>query len=406
MWFARFIALCFFCPVFTMAQSVSITGKVTSKETHSPVQRASVFLSNSSFGTSTANDGTYSLNRLRPGQYTLVVTSIGFSDYTQKVQVGDDPITLNVELEPKVIQLREVVISTTAKADWKRNFEQFKREFIGTDANAKQCQILNPDVLYFTYSKKRLRLEAESDNFLVIENRGLGYRVKFLLKDFKSDGISNVVSYGGQRLFEELSGSKSQKKKWDDNRDLAYYGSPMHFYRALYTDQLTQEGFEVRRLTRYLNPARPSDEVIHQRITRYKTFARPDSLNHWIDIANFSKYTQERLSAVPWYSAELLRNTQQAGIYAITFPNYLYVMYTKKRDENNYKDIYRPLDMPNYEISVVTLYNNPPYALFDKNGIVINGDPLYEGSWSKARLSELLPVDYVPSQSFEALQHK
>ncbi|NNU34639.1 carboxypeptidase-like regulatory domain-containing protein [Mucilaginibacter sp. S1162] len=106
------------------------------------MQRASVFLSNSSFGTSTANDGTYGLNRLRPGQYTLVVTSVGFSDFTQKVQVGDAPITINVELEPKVIQLREVVISTTAKADWKRNFEQFKREFIGTDANAKQCQYL------------------------------------------------------------------------------------------------------------------------------------------------------------------------------------------------------------------------------------------------------------------------
>ncbi|MBC7400115.1 MAG: carboxypeptidase-like regulatory domain-containing protein [Mucilaginibacter sp.] len=389
-----------------MAQSVSITGKVTSKETRSPVQRASVFLSNSSFGTSTANDGTYSLNRLRPGQYTLVVTSVGFSDYTKKIQVGDDPITLDVELESKVTQLREVVISTNAKADWRRNFEQFKREFIGTDANAKLCQVLNPDVLYFTYSKKRVTLEAETDNFLVVENRGLGYRVKFLLKDFKSDGISNIVSYGGQRLFEELPGSKAQKKKWDDSRNRAYYGSPMHFYRALYTDKLMQEGFEVRRLTRYLNPERPSDEIIHQRMIRYRTFIRPDSLNHLIDLANLSKYMQDRLSTVPWYSAELLRSTQQSGIYAITFPNYLYVMYTKKRDENNYKDIYRPLDMPNYEISVVTLFNNPPYALFDKNGIVITGDPLYEGAWSKARLSELLPVDYVPTQSFEAMQHK
>ncbi|NNU34638.1 hypothetical protein HK413_12165 [Mucilaginibacter sp. S1162] len=66
--------------------------------------------------------------------------------------------------------------------------------------------------MYFTYSKKKLLLGAESDNFLVIENRGLGYRVKFLLKDFKSDGINNIVSYGGQRLFEELPGSKSQKR--------------------------------------------------------------------------------------------------------------------------------------------------------------------------------------------------
>jgi hypothetical protein len=404
--FARFIMLCLFCPVFSKAQSVSISGRVTSKETHSAVQRASVFLSNSSFGTSTANDGTYSLNRLRPGQYTLVVTSVGFTDFTQKIQVGEEPITINVELEPKVIQLREVIISTNAKADWRRNFEQFKREFIGTDANAKLCQVLNPDILYFTYSKKKVLLEAETDNFLVVENRGLGYRVKFLLKDFKSDGITSIVSYGGQRLFEELPGSKAQKKKWDQNRDMAYYGSPMHFYRALFTDQLMQEGFETRRLTRYLNPERPSDEVIHQKMVKYKTFTRPDSLNHIIELANLSKYTHDRIATVPWYSGELLRATPQPGIYAITFPNYLYVMYTKKRDENNYKDIFRPLDMPNYEISVVTLFNNPPYALFDKNGIIVNGDPLYEGAWSKARLSELLPVDYVPTQSFEAMQHK
>ncbi|MCC8423335.1 carboxypeptidase-like regulatory domain-containing protein [Mucilaginibacter sp. UR6-11] len=381
-----------------MAQNASITGKVTSKETKSPVQRASVFLSNSSFGTISLADGTFALYKLRPGQYTLVVTAVGFEDFTKKIQVDDESVTVNVELSPKTIQLREVTISTTAKADWKRNFEQFKKDFLGTDENAKLCQILNPDVLYFTYHKRQLTLEAETDNFLVIDNRGLGYRVKFLLKDFKSDAISGVITYGGERLFEDLPGSAAQKKIWQKNRDIAYYGSPMHFYRSLYTDKLAEDGFEMRRLTRYPNPDRPSDQIIHQKINRFKSINRGDSVNHWIEIANLSKYTQERVTQIPWYSYEVLRKTGQQGIYAITFPNYLYVMYTKKRDETNYKDIFRPLDMPNYEISVVTLYNNPPYALFDKNGIVISGEPLYEGTWSKARLSELLPVDYVPSE--------
>jgi hypothetical protein len=394
----RLIVLCFILPVFAKAQNVSITGKVISKETKSPIHSASVFLSNSSFGTITAIDGTFSLNKIRPGQYTLVITTVGYSDYTQKIQVGDDDVKVLVELEPKTIQLREVVISTTAKADWKRNFEQFKKDFLGVDENAKKCEILNPQVLYFTYHKKLLTLEAESDNFLVIENRGLGYRVKFLLKNFKSDNISGIITYGGERLFEDLPGSASQKKIWQKNRDMAYYGSPMDFYRSLYTDKLTENGFEMRRLTRYPNPARPSDEIIHQKINRYKTIGRGDSANYWVDIANLSKYTMDHLTQTPWYSFELLRKTQQPGIFAITFPNYLYVMYTKKRDETNYKDIYRPLDMPNYEISVVTLYNNPPYALFDKNGIVIDGEPLYEGTWSKSRMSELLPVDYVPSE--------
>lgn len=380
-----------------MAQNGTITGKVVAKETKNPVVRASVFLSNSSFGTITATDGTFTLSNVRPGQYTLIVTALGFADFSQTVLVGDTPIKLNIELDYKMIQLREVVISATAKADWKRNYEQFKKEFIGTDENAKNCEVANPHVLYFTYHKTQQVLEAEADEFLVVENRGLGYRVKFLLRHFKSDNIAGEIAYSGERLFEDLPGSAAQKKKWRANRDLAYYGSAMHFYRSLYTDKLKEEGFEARRLTRYPNPARPSDEVIHRKINMYTTLRKGDSVNYWIDIANLSKYAHERLAEVPWFSYELLRTTKQPGIYAITFPNYLYVMYTKKREETNFKDIYRPLDLPNYETSVVTLNNNPPYALFDKNGIVIDGAPFTEGTWSKARLSQLLPVDYVPS---------
>lgn len=152
--FLRLLLFYFLMPAAVLAQTASITGKVVTKASKSAIPQASVFLSNSSFGTSTAGDGSFQLNRLRPGQYTLVVTSVGFADYTKKIQVGDDPVTVEVELEPKVIQLREVTISTNSKADWRRNFEQFKKDFLGSDNNAKLCQILNPDVIYFTYQKK------------------------------------------------------------------------------------------------------------------------------------------------------------------------------------------------------------------------------------------------------------
>jgi len=70
------------------------------------------------------------------------------------------------------------------------------------------------------------------------------------------------------------------------------------------------------------------------------------------------------------------------------------VIYTKRREEQDFKDLYRPLDMPNYEISVLTLFE--PYAIFDMNGVVFNGAPLNEGTWSKSKLAELLPYDYSP----------
>jgi hypothetical protein len=62
------------------------------------VQKASVFLSNATFGTATADDGTFSLRGVKPGQYDLVVTTLGYEEYTQKVLVGSQPIALNIEL--------------------------------------------------------------------------------------------------------------------------------------------------------------------------------------------------------------------------------------------------------------------------------------------------------------------
>ncbi len=395
--FSYLVLLCFLWPVFTMAQNGIITGKVTSKETKSAIPRASVFLSNSSFGTITSTDGSFTLSNLRPGQYTLVVTTLGYNDHVQTVLVNDEPIKLTIELEPKVIQLREVVISTTSAADWKRNYARFKDEFIGTDENARNCDVINPKILNFSYSRTLDVLEADADDFLVVENRALGYRVKYLLKRFKSDRINDTISYQGQQVFEELPGTEAQKKKWRINRDLAYYGSAMHFFRALYTDKLKEEGFEARRFTRMLNPERPHQDVIERKINQFKMQRRADSANYWINLANLPKYTKEKLANVPWFSFELLRTTGVPGIYALYFPDLLYVIYNRKREEKPFKDVYMPLDMPNYETSIMVRLNNEPFIAFDKNGIVVDNHPLYEGTWSKSRLSELLPVDYVPS---------
>jgi hypothetical protein len=83
-------------------------------------------------------------------------------------------------------------------------------------------------------------------------------------------------------------------------------------------------------------------------------------------------------------------------LFIISFTDCLYVIYTKRHEETDFKDIYRPLDMENFETSVLTL--SEPYAVFDMNGVVFNGAPLNEGTWSKAKLAELLPYDYSPEQ--------
>jgi hypothetical protein len=380
-------------PVMVFAQSGEITGKVRHAGTQVPVGQANVFLSNSTSGTSTRDDGTFTLSDLKPGQYTLVVSIVGYDTYTRSVLVGNQTVNLDIELTQSVTELHEIVITTPA--DWKKNYEQFVKDFIGTDDNAKYCTVINPHAVTLQYHKARQTLEAYTDDFLVVENLALGYRVKFLLKSFSADRISGITSYEGERLFQELKGSKKQEEEWHKKRREAYYGSPMHFYRSLSSDKLKDEGFIMMKYTRMLNPNRPQEQVIQQKIRFFNDGRHRDSINYWISMENLSKYYREDLDRTPMPAEQIVRTTNEQNVYVVNFTGFcLYVVYTPKREQTDFKDLYRPLDMPNFQTSVVTL--SRPYV-FDANGVVFGESaPLYEGTWSKSKLSDLLPVDYVP----------
>lgn len=386
-----FLIICFWLPVCAFAQSGAILGKVVVAGTTTPVQRASVFLNNATFGTVTNDDGSFSLSGVKPGQYDLIVTAVGFEEHSEKVLITSKTINLSISLTQKVMMMKTVVI--TSNADWKKNYEQFKKDFIGTNENAKECKVVNPRVLDLIYNRRNQTLEASADEFLVVENRALGYRTKFLLKNFISSNFTHTVQYAGRALFEDLPGSAAQKKKWQLKRDDAYYGSHQHFYRALYKNKLTEEGFVIYDFTRTPNPQRPPESLIQSKLNRYKNSNR-DSVVYWSLQADLPRWTNERLAKPALTAYDVLRKTAEEGIFALTFPNYLYVVYTRKREETYFRDIFQPLDMPNYETSVMTRY--APYIVFDMNGTVLADSPLYEGTWSKAKLANLLPVDYEP----------
>jgi hypothetical protein len=391
------VLLLWLCPLLLLAQSGSVTGKVARMDTKTILAKASVYLSNSSYGTISNDDGTFTLNGVKPGQYQLVVSMVGFEDFTQTIMVGKEAIKISAELLPKVTQLHEVVITTPA--NWKKNYDMFVKEFLGESENAKKCKVLNPRSVSLVYHKAKETLEGWSDEFIEIENRALGYKVKFMLKSFSCDNINNIVGWEGNYVFTELPGSAAQKKAWEAKRNDIYYGSSQHFFRSLQNARINDEGFLVMLLQRQPNPERPPQELIKKKLDFYQrqpltSRAMVDSAKHWQDMYNLPKY-KETLVRSPLKETDFARATEQPGIFAITFPHYLYVMYTKKREDYFFKDIYHPLDMPNYQTSVITLYK--PYAFFDANGSIISSQStLIEGTWSKSKVAELLPVDYVP----------
>jgi hypothetical protein len=390
----RILLFALLMPVLAVAQKISVSGKVTSADTKAAIPGASVFLSNSSVGTLTANDGIFTLNGLNAGQYTLVVTAVGYENSMQTILVNTDAIKLDISLLPKTIQLQEVKISPMSKSDKKQALARFKTEFIGTDPNAADCKIINPEVLRFSFSQNKAILEASTTDFLIVENNALGYRIKFMLKSYESNFFTGDITYAGSRMFEDMKGGDSKTKKWHKKRDEAYFGSAMHFYRSLAKDSLESAGFKMYRLSRELNTLRPSDEEIENGLMRAKR-QKKDSLLYWAGLKETSLYTNQKFKG-KFLTNDVLQKSEKPGLFGLRFPDHLYVDYTKKWETAYYRDVYRSKNDLNYSTTIVTITDNNRFIVFDKNGAIIGNSPFYEGAWSQQRLSTQLPVDYVP----------
>src|SRR5579872_3343453 len=265
------IFLIFMLPLSCLAQ-LTITGHIVNHADLRPVPNASVFLKNTTIGCKAGDDGKFTLTHLKTGKYQLIVSVVGFDLYRQDIEINNTSIVLpDIEIISKGIDLKEVRIKPDG--NWHRNFEWFKQAFLGKSELAKDCKIVNPDVLTLNYDEAKHCLTASSYDFLVIENQALGYRIKYLLNNFAKDSVDNNVQrihYEGTILFENMLASGSTVRKWQKKREQVYQGSPMHFFRAVVNDRLQDEGFRVLQYGNYYNPQRPAQTVIEAKIKQYE----------------------------------------------------------------------------------------------------------------------------------------
>lgn len=90
------------------------------------------------------------------------------------------------------------------------------------------------------------------------------------------------------------------------------------------------------------------------------------------------------------------------NIKKIDFTDILYVVYKNEKEHTIYESlinqsISRPLNMPNYQISLINLAIRPVY--FHQNGAVYNPKSmLYEGYWSWEKVADSVPMDYIPDK--------
>lgn len=225
--------------VVAMAQNdFAISGVIKAKD-GKPIEAATVFIADSKKITLTNDKGAYFIGGLTSGNYELVVKMIGYVSEKRNMSISGKSLVQDIKLADAIVALNEVTI----KFDKKREeyLKIFREAFLGTTLNGEACEIENPEVLRF--KSKTDYLNAKSDDFLIITNNMLGYRIKYLLKDFTFTRASRLTSFDGDCVFEELTGNPEERSKWIANRKTAYFGSFMHYLRSLFANNTEQNGF-------------------------------------------------------------------------------------------------------------------------------------------------------------------
>jgi hypothetical protein len=269
------LSLSFFFVSGGVFAQYSVHGQVFDAQTDLPLANATVFIANTTKGTTTDPDGKFEIHDLDDIHYNLVVSFLGYEPVVFDLVPGGS-IDYQVRLKPTVNVLDEVVVRAKkfSKAESTSYITHFKDNFIGFSDNAGQCSFENQDALLFATDNDVLL--AFCDSVLVMRNEGLGYKIKIILQRYEYNSQKNSVLFEGQMAYEPLkTTSERKKKRWAKNRLKAYYGSQMHFFRALYNHRLNEEGFyfffpgEPGAVFQRRSPALHDQEVTVKTITDY-----------------------------------------------------------------------------------------------------------------------------------------
>jgi len=101
-----------------------IKGTVSDKGSGDFLPGANVFLEGTNYGTSSDRAGNYTINGVPDGDYTLIVTYVGYSDYSNSVSVGPDAVTHNAQISVSYIAMDAVNVNGLAQGQAKALSQQ------------------------------------------------------------------------------------------------------------------------------------------------------------------------------------------------------------------------------------------------------------------------------------------
>lgn len=256
----RFIIATVFSLMFaTLLQSQSprlmtISGSVVDDSTGKPLENVNVFVAQTTLGCSTGPEGTFEINNIPTGPQDIVASRLGYGVSTVRLSLPSGTFPLEIRLRPVVIPYGEIVVTAPPAKEWRKQLYRFRTLFLGRSPNAKECVIVNPEVLDFEEDDDFFSATARAP--LIIDNNALGYRITFLLRVFRTEPLTVVfggvigkgyaIAYDGSPQYFQLEPYTTERRDlWKKNRRETFNGSQRHFLAALYRGSWQEEGFLV-----------------------------------------------------------------------------------------------------------------------------------------------------------------
>jgi hypothetical protein len=367
--------------------------------THEPLAFSSVFLANTTLGATTNENGTFTLERVPKGTYDIVGSYVGYRLAKQSITVtaGATAPSVTLRLTSSGPQLGEVVVH--ADSHQEDNYRKFIDLFVGRTAFSKQCRITNAEEVDVAFNDTTKTLTATTNNYVQVENKALGYRLKYFGMNFQYNETSDAVSYEGQTVFEEMKPKdENQRRQWAANRLAAYNGSLTHFLKSVYDNQVKENNFLAQQVRLVVPPrATRAEAALRKKKTPFTT-AELDSLRAWSELPPIAQLNP---AARP---IDSLRRVAADGRVYLRFTDELQVVYFGEAPDPAYTAPMSPIGpaektMPTKrQVSRLSLL--APETELNPNGTLENPFDVGRGEyWGFQRIGEFLPLDYAPPVS-------
>lgn len=381
------LLICILLSALVSTAQFTLEAVVKDAETHLPLNGVSVYINNSSIGTLSGDGGKFRLT-LPVSRAEVIFTMVGYETKQVTVSAGEN----NTEflMKKRVAQLESVLVQAPMADGWEKWGQFFLDNFIGKTTEASSCDLKNHKTLKFFFDRKANTLMVTADEPLVLVNNALGYKVQYDLQDFYYDGRSRVVYYAGYPFFTPLKGGAAKQEKWAANRRECYSGSTMHFFRSLFRNMCSENGFIIQPAVYYANPEKKRvKQVMRQRIESGQ-LSLDDSAGYYRNVMQQEDSLFRTGKPIPADSVAFAINPHTAGL---EFEDYLLITYMPKKIRPDIRQLLN--DFSGLMASYVKLQNPEALEIQADGSYYSPLNFMVRGYWSQSeKMGRMLPFDY------------